>query len=308
MLQMLTGKHLSKQLHSFFLQLVCVCISEWIQERVGEQNKFLCVFMCVCAESSVCMMDGEGSTLHVADKYTFANSVCTLGWREQCHTVCASVWPHCPDCSNLDVVWFSWGPRSLLSPCWFQNHLDSEIWFLLWLALTWNVEWFGVDFDLEWFDLEWAQSLIKIRVNCIFIEYLELPVRVHDINQKRQELNQSISDRGVQCWRHWTVEITDMLFYIKTCKPVLVVTQNKIMNLIMSTIQFTVEKLCFTLTKHAFANPDIFICYVSYHASCTPHVFPIFKTKCRDICLTVLKWTVYGLLGFLAHCYKFGLR
>lgn len=169
-------------------QLVCVCLSEWIWEREGERVKscfrvfvFRCSYVCLCvrAENHACMLDGEGSTLHDADKYTFANSACTLGWTEQRHTrLCIGMaslsWLRC----SFNLLGIEIAPSFVL----ISKSCDSEIWFLLWSALTWNVEWFDLDFGLERFWSWMGSTLDELRLNCIF-KYLDFTVRVHDVNQ-----------------------------------------------------------------------------------------------------------------------------
>lgn len=148
--------------NSILFLSACVCLSKW-------------VCFCFSAVLSVCMLDDVWSTLHDADEYTFGSSVHIGLDRAVSHCLC------------INMVSLSWlrrgfnvlGNEIALSSLLISKSLDSEIWFLLSLALTWNVEWFEVDFGLKWF-LSWMGSkLDEIRLNYIF-KYLDLNEWVHE--------------------------------------------------------------------------------------------------------------------------------
>lgn len=146
MLQLLMGKHLSKKLICLSFSL-CV-LSKQVDLKMGRRMKS-CVFLfCsvgVWSEDCVCMLLGDGLTLHETDKYTFATFVHVGLSRSALHYLLCM---HRYGCRVMVAVRF-WrskvhGPISLLvlffSSCemeWVKVPVILR-WFWVWMAAGWN--------------------------------------------------------------------------------------------------------------------------------------------------------------------------
>lgn len=173
MLQMLTGKHICQNISTLSLSAcVFLRVCEWIHRQEKEAVIGVCFGFPVQRSVCVCMLDGEGSALHDADKHrTVHVGMNRAVWR--CIGTTSLSWRR-----RVDMLYLlsEEGERSFL--CWFQNHviLKSDsccdgfglgmVWAGLWL---WDVR---ILMDSE---------LVDFRLSCIF-KYLVLTVRVHDGN------------------------------------------------------------------------------------------------------------------------------
>lgn len=131
-------------------------MSEFVNGTKNERN----VCVSACEHRTVCMLDGEGSTLHVTDKIHLC---ARLGWTERRH----AVWPYCHDRSsneiffNLDLFWFQ-NLVILKSDSDFGLELTGNV-------VVWTGLWLGVVLRLNGFMACWLKkqfAFLNIGLNC----------------------------------------------------------------------------------------------------------------------------------------------
>lgn len=155
--------HVWKQL--FLLQLVYVCLSKWGNLWMGERMNE--IVLCVCEQKTVCMLDGERSTLHDTDECTYATLV-HVGSNRQCH----AVWDWC-DCDKEKWVLISWwGVRTetsaaLLSLIWAHVKLSG-----LGLNRLCSLNSKYTDMPLNLWHYTWCHALLE------YFQYLKSDVKM----------------------------------------------------------------------------------------------------------------------------------
>ena len=102
-------------------------------------------------------------------------------------------------------------------------------------------------------------------LRCVWVDQSEETGYLGQGSLKRLELKQSVSDRGgIQCYNTGCHEKTDVFLNTKAWKPILMVTQNKNMNLKVSfTYPHVTKYIYLSATYSCYTSYFCFITYIS---------------------------------------------